>query len=207
MNKAGLIISLFGGILAIFFSVLLIFTGPVLFIGDDISDFVSEYNQDMAKIWVSLGDYYGADPFLQRDLEDYIDEYAVVLQDVNAGGLEAAGETYDMEAFYDLAGIYEDFEAYLPKLQLGVIACIIASVIGLIGAQVARKYRTVGGVMVILGGGLTLIFSLVASSIIPMALASLLLILGGVLQMAKRQVRPAMVRGQKLVHQSGGISS
>jgi hypothetical protein len=39
--------------------------------------------------------------------------------------------------------------------------------------------------MVLSAGALTLIFSLVAGSIVPMALASLLLLLGGVLQIAK----------------------
>jgi hypothetical protein len=197
VNKVGFVISLVGGVLAILFSVLLIITGPVLYAWDDVYDFISDNKADLGKIWTYLGEYNGAAPFLQSDLGDYVDNYTQILQNVDASELEKIGEKYDIEAYRDLAGIYKDFESYLPKLWLGVIACLVASVIALAGAELAKNYRIAGGSMVLSGAALTLIFSLVASSIVPMALASVLLILGGVFQIVKTKAHAA-VQGEEL---------
>jgi hypothetical protein len=185
VNKAGYGISIIGGILAVIFSALLLITGPVLFAGSDVSRFYDRNSDKLDEMWADVGDYYGVELFLKDDLKNYIDGYTNILGDIEADDLRDIGRQYNEEAFDDAARIYEDFGAYLPSLKLGVIACIAASVIALFGAEAARKYRVAGGIMVISGGALTLIFSLVASSIVPMALASLLLILGGVLQIVK----------------------
>lgn len=202
MNKAGYTISLLGGVLAIIFSVLLLITGPVLFAGSDVSRFYTRNQDKLDEMWADVGDYYGVELFLKGDLGSYIDGYTRVLSYVNADDLRAIGEKYHEEAFRDTAKIYEDVEAYVPNLKLGVIACVAASIIALIGAEAARKFRVAGGVMVISGGALTLIFSLVASSIIPMALASLLLILGGVLQIVKPKTAAPAYSGEV---NSGGV--
>lgn len=203
MNKAGHIISIIGGVLAILFSVLLVVTGPALYAGDEVRHFIAANEDDLGPMWVHLGEYYGAKGFLQSDLNDYMDDYRDALQRVDANDLEDMAGTYDMDAFHDMAGIYADIEAYLPKLETGVAACLIASVVALVGAQIAKRYRTAGGVMVLCGGALTLVFSLVASSIVPMALASLLLILGGLLQMA----RPREYKGSYTAGQPGGAAA
>ncbi len=191
MNKAGYIISLIGGVLAIFFSVLLIITGPLLFAGKDAYDFVTDNEQELDEIWAYIGDYNGIDEFLTNDFEDYVDEYAQVLEEIDADELEDMGKQYDVKAFAKLADIYTDFEEYLPNLKLGVLICLIASVAALIGAELARRFHIAGGVMVLSGAALTLIFSLVAGSIIPMAAASLLLILGGIMQILKPKQKAA----------------
>lgn len=191
MNKAGYVISLVGGVLAILFSALLIITGPVLFAGKDACDFVSDNGQDFSEMWAYIGDYNGIDEFLTQDFEDYADEYVDVLQEMEADELEDISSEYDVDAFNELAGIYSDFEDYLPNLRLGIFVCLIASIIALIGAELARKYRIAGGVMVLVAAALTLIFSLVANSIVPMALASFLLIIGGVFQIVKPKVKAA----------------
>ncbi len=195
MNKAGYCISLIGGVLAVVFSLLLLITGPVLFAGSDVSRFYTRNQDKLDEMWADVGDYYGVALFLKGDLDDYIDGYSEILGNIGADGLRDIGEQYQEEAFRDAARLYEDLDAYIPKLKLGVIICVAASVIALIGAEAARRFRVAGGVMVISGGALTLIFSLVASSIVPMALASLLLILGGVLQIVK-QKDLAAIKGQ-----------
>jgi len=187
VNKAGYFISLIGGVLAVVFSLLLLITGPVLFAGRDVSRFYTRNQDKLDEMWADVGDYYGVPLFLKGDLDDYIDGYTEILGDIDGGDLRDIGEQYKEEAFRDAARLYEDLNAYIPKLKLSVIICVAASVIALIGAEAARRYREAGGVMVISGGALTLIFSLVASSIVPMALASLLLILGGVLQIVKQK--------------------
>lgn len=180
-----------GGVLAIFFSVLLIITGPILFAGKDAYDFVSDNEQELDEMWAYIGDYNGIDEFLTDDFEDYVDEYIDVLQEIDGDELEDMGKEYDVKAFAELADIYSDFEDYLPSLKLGVLICLIASIMALAGAELARKYRVTGGVMVLAGAALTLIFSLVGGSIVPMAAASILLILGGVLQIIKPKQKAA----------------
>lgn len=203
MNKAGYCISLIGGVLAVVFSMLLLITGPMLFAGSDVSRFYSQNQDKLDEMWADTGDYYGVELFLKGDLAEYIDGYTNILGDIDADVLRSVGEQYQEEAFRDAARLYEDVSAYVPKLKLGVIVCVAASVIALIGAEAARKFRVAGGVMVLSGGALTLIFSLVASSIIPMAAASLLLMLGGVLQIVKPKDLAAATRQAAIP--AGGI--
>lgn len=203
MNKAGYIINLVGGVLAILFSVLLLITGSILFAGKDAYDFVSDNGEDLDEVWASIGDYNGINEFLTDDFEDYIDEYMQVLQEIDADEFEDMGKVYNIGAFDELADIYSDFEEYLPNLWLGFLVCLIASVIALVGTELARKYRVGGGVMVFCGAALTLIFSLVAGSIIPMAAASILLILGGVLQI----VEPKAKQKLETANESEEVSS
>ena len=203
MNKAGYIISLIGGVLAILFSVLLVLTGPILFMWGEADDFIADNKVNMGEMWVYLGQYYDVDTFLESDLDDYIEGYVDAFSKVDADALEDMGDEYDIKAFDDVADIYEDFEGYLPNLKLGIIACLAASVIALVGAEIARRFRVAGGVMVLAAAALTLIFSLVANSIIPMAFASLLLILGGVFQIVKPKTKAGAVQGTD--GQNGGM--
>lgn len=186
MNRTGYVFSLIGGVLAIVFSVMLVVTGPILYAGEVMADLVEDNSKDLGLMWTTFGDYNRINPFLEDDLEDYIADYQRAFGKVDARGLKDISEDYENEAFEDMAHIYKDMEDYLPKLQLGLLACLIASVLGLVGAQVALKYQVAGGVMVLVSSAMTLIFSLVAGSIVPMVLASLLLVVGGVLQTVQR---------------------
>ena len=185
MNKAGYIISMVASVLAIVLSILLIAVGPVLTIGPDVGDFYTEYEGEIADMWTTLDEYNGAQPFVEADLEDYIDEHAEIIEDLDARELGKIADRYDSEAFADLADIFEDNEDYLPKLRLGVIGCLIASIVALIGAEIARRFRITGSVMVLAGASLTLIFSLIGGAIVPMAAASVLMMLGGVFQILR----------------------
>lgn len=185
MNKAGCVFSLIGGVLAILFSVLLVVTGPYFFAGSDIARFAEENEDDLLPIFVSIGDYNGVKMFWESDLDDFVDGYSEALQKTDAQELRDIGEEYDIAVFDDLARLYRDIEEYIPMLKICVIGCLIASVIAMAGAMVAKVARVAGGVMVLASAGLLLIFSLLASSILPMALASLLLLIGGLLQIAK----------------------
>ena len=193
MNRAGYFISLIGGILAVILSVLMIAVGPVLTLGPDVQEFYDDYESDFYSMWVLMGEYNQASEFMRVDFEDYVGEYDEILEDIDAKELGKMADYYDSDAFADLADIYEEAEDYVPKLRLGVIACLVMSMIALIGAELARRYRIVGGVMVLSGAALTLIFSLIAGAIVPMAAASLLLMLGGVFQI----LRPSEKAEQK----------
>lgn len=184
MNKAGYCISLIGGVLALALSVLMILSGPIFTFGDDVSRFLTRNRDKLDEMVADIGDYYGADLLLEGDLDAYIEDYTDISQDIDANELEDIGAAYKESAFDDAARLYRKFDEYLLSLKIGVIACTAASVIALIGAQV-RRNRVAGGVMVLSAASLTLIFSLVAGSIISMAPASLMLILGGVMQIAK----------------------
>lgn len=202
MKKAGFVISLIGGILALMLSVLMLVTGPYFHLGDDISRFCSRNQDKLDEMWADVGEYFGAGLLLRVDLDDYIEDYAEVLEDIDADDLKDIGDEYGEDAFDDAARIFRDAEEYLPSLRLGVIACVIASVVALAGSEIARRYRVAGGVMVLSGAAFTLVFSLVASSIITVAAASLLLILGGVLQIVKPKM-PAAVPQQEAVSLGG----
>ena len=185
MNKTGFVFSLIGGVLAILFSVLLVVTGPYFFAGSDIADFTEENQGDLMQIWRNIGRYNDVPMFWETDLDDYVDGYSKIVQKMDAEELRDIGDEYNMDAYDDLARIYADVDEYIPTLELSVIACLIAAVIALAGAAVAKINRIAGGVMVLSGAALLLIFSLLASSILPMALASLLLLIGGLLQIAR----------------------
>jgi len=189
MNKAGFVFSLIGGVLAILFSVLLVITGPYFFAGSDISAFAEENGDDLLLIWRDIGEYNDVPILWRTDLDEYVDQYSEILQKMDAEELRDIGDTYQMDAFDDLARIYGHMEDYIPRLKLCVIACLIASVIAMAGAAIAKVARIAGSVMVFTGAGLLLIFSLLASSILPMALASLLLLVGGLLQISKPRVK------------------
>lgn len=186
MNKAGFVFSLIGGVLAILFSVLLVVTGPYFFAGRDVAAFASENEDDLLPIVKDIGEYNGVAMFWEAaDLDDFVDGYAKILHKLDAKELRKIGDEYGMESFDDLARLYGDIQEYVPTLKICVLVCLIASVIAMAGAAVAKVARIAGGVMVLASAALLLIFSLLASSILPMALASLLLLAGGLLQLAK----------------------
>lgn len=197
LNKAGYCLSIIGGVLAVVFSVLLIITGLLFFAGKDVALFISNNGgqtsggESFGKMWEKIGDYYKVSPFLSGRLDKYIKGYENAFETMTASDLEDMADKYNMDSFGDLARIYRKIDAYLPKLRIGVIACLIASVSALIGAQAARKYRTGGGITVVAAGALTVIFSLLAGSILPMAAASALLIAGGLMQMKGPKARGA----------------
>lgn len=211
MNKTGYVFSLIGGVLAILFSVLLVVTGPLFFAGKDISRFVSENSEvlsdkstNLGKMWVDIGDYYGVDPLLSGSFGDYISGYEYALKSISTEDLQDMSKKYDLDSFKDLALLYKNIEGYIPKLEIGTIACLILSVAALIGAQVARKNRGAGGVTVLSAGALTIVFSLVAGSILPMAFASILLIIGGLLQTAKTKLNIEF-KTQEQAQGNGGV--
>jgi hypothetical protein len=189
VNKAGFVVSLIGGLLAILFSLLLVVTGPYFYAGSDIADFAEENEDDLPVMWMDIGKYNDVEMLPSAELDNYIEEYSEVLQDTDAEDLQDIGDEYDVKAFDDLARIYEDIDEYIPRLKICILVCLAASVIALAGAAVAKVAKVAGGVMVLSGAGLLLIFSLLASSILPMALASLLLLAGGLLQIARRAPR------------------
>jgi len=190
MNKAGFVFSLIGGILAILFSVLLVITGPYFFAGDDITAFAEEHGEDVPLIWRQIGKYNDVPVLWKTDFSDYVDQYTEVLTEMEPAELRDIGDQYNNSAaFDDLARLYGDLQDYAPRLKMCVIACLIASVIAMAGAAIAKVARIAGGAMVLGASGLLLIFSLLASSILPMALASLLLLIGGLMQIVKPRVK------------------
>jgi hypothetical protein len=181
----------------------MLLTGPIFTFGGDISRFLTRNADKLDDMAADVDKYYGVDLLLVGDLDTYIEDNTDVLEDIDADELKDIGEEYGESAFGEAARLYEKADEYSLSLKIGVIACTAASVIALIGAQI-RKRRVIGGVMVLSAAALTLIFSLVAGSIISMLLASLLLILGGVLQVAKPKAQAVQDPGE---FSGGGIQS
>ncbi len=200
MNKAGYCISIIGGVLALVLSMLMILSGPIFTIGDDVSRFLTRNWDKLDDMAADVDRYYGVPLLLQQSLNNYIEDNIDVWKDMDADELEDIGAEYDESAFSDAARLYNRGDEYRMSLTIGVIACVAASIIALAGAQI-RKQRVVGGVMVLSAAALTLIFSLIAGSIITMAPAALLLILGGVLQLGKPKVPALQSQAEEI---SGG---
>ncbi len=185
MNKAGFVFSLIGGVLAILFSVLLPVSGLYFFAGSDAAEFAAENGDDLLTIVEDIGHYNDVPMFWEGDLDDSVSGMAKVFQKLDSQELRKIGDEYDVKAFDDLAKLYNDVDDFIPRLRVCAIASIIAAVIAMAGAAIAKIARVAGGVMVLASAGLLLIFSLLVSSILPMALASLLLLVGGLLQIAR----------------------
>jgi hypothetical protein len=167
-----------GGVLALAFAMLMVLTGFLWAVGGDLSNFFEERGDRVGSMWELLGRYQGVDDFLKDDLSEYASEYKVALEQTDSQDLEALADKYDSAAFRDMAAIVAKVEALRLRLIIGTVLSVLASVAALIGAQVARVRLKAGAVMLLCASILTLGFSLLAGSVLPMAVASLLLFIG-----------------------------
>jgi hypothetical protein len=172
-----------GGVLALVFAMLMLLTGFLWAVGGDLSRFFEERGDRVGSMWKLLGRYQGVDDFPQDDLGEYVTEYKAGLEKTTSEDLAALADKYDSEAFADMAAIVAKVEALRLRLIIGTIMSVLASVAALAGAQVARVRLKAGAVMVLCASILTLGFSLLAGSVLPMAVASLLLLIGALVLM------------------------
>jgi len=178
MSRGGYVTSMVGGVLALVFAMLMLLTGFLWAVGGDLSTFFEERGDRIGSMWELLGRYQGVDDFLKDDLSEYVTEYKAALEKTNSEDLEALADKYNSAAFRDMAAIVAKVESLRLRLIIGTILSVLASVAALIGAQVARVRQRAGAVTVLCSSILTLGFSLLAGSVLPMAAASLLLLIG-----------------------------
>jgi hypothetical protein len=178
MSRGGYVTSMVGGVLALVFAMLMLLTSFLWAVGGDLSRFFEERGDRVGSMWKLLGRYHGVDDFPQDDLGEYVTEYKAALEETGSEDLEALADKYDSAAFRDMAAIVAKVEALRVRLIVGMVLSALASVAALIGAQVARVRLKAGAVTVLCASILTLGFSLLAGSVLPMAVASLLLLIG-----------------------------
>lgn len=178
MSRGGYKTSMVGAVLALVFSMLLLLTGFLWTLGGDLSRFFEERGDRIGSMWELLGRYQGTHKFLETDLAQYVDEYKEALNQTDSEDLEALADKYDSAAFADMAAIVAKWEGLKLRLIIGCILSVLSSVAALVGAQVARVRLKAGAVTVLIASILTLGFSLLAGSVLPMAVASLLLLIG-----------------------------
>jgi hypothetical protein len=178
MSRGGYVTSMVGGVLALVFAMLMLLTSFLWAVGGDLSRFFEERGDRVGSMWQLLGRYQGVDDFLKDDLSTYVVEYKAALEKTDSEDLEALADKYDSAAFADMAAIVAKVETLRLRLILGTIFSVLASVAALIGAQVARVRLKAGAVTVLCASILTLGFSLLGGSVLPMAVASLLLLIG-----------------------------
>lgn len=186
MNRGGYVTSMVGAVLALVFSMLLPLTGFWWTAGGDLSRFIEERGDRIGSMWELLGRYQGTDDFMESDLSEYMDQYKEALEKTDSTDLEVLADKYDSAAFRDMAAIVAKLENLRLRLWIGSAACLLASVAVLIGAQVARVRPKAGGVTALCASILTLGFSVLAGSALPMALASLLLLIGSLVLLGRR---------------------
>jgi hypothetical protein len=178
MSRGGYVTSMVGGVLALVFAMLMLLTSFLWAVGGDLSRFFEERGDRVGSMWELLGRYQGVDDFLKDDLSTYVVEYKAALEKTDSEDLEALADKYDSAAFADMAAIVAKVETLRLRLILGTIFSVLASVAALIGTQVARVRLKAGAVTVLCASILTLGFSLLGGSVLPMAVASLLLLIG-----------------------------
>jgi hypothetical protein len=189
-----------GGVLALVFAMLMLLTSFLWAVGGDLSRFFEERGDRVGSMWKLLGRYQGVDDFPQDDLGEYVTEYKAALEKTDSEDLEALAEKYDSAAFADMAAIVAKVEALRLRLIIGTVMSALASVAALIGAQVARVRLKAGAATVLCASVLTLGFSLLAGSVLPMAVASLLLLIGSLVLMKGQTGTPAGPdRGQEVL--------
>ena len=186
MNRGGYVTTMLGAVLALVFSMLMLLTSFLWALGGDLSRFLEERGDRVGSMWELLGKYHDASKFLETDFAAYVDDYKVVLEETGSEDLEALAEKYDSAAFADMAAIVAKWEALKLRLWIGTVMSVLASVAALIGAQAARVRPKAGAVTILIASILTLGFSLLAGSVLPMAVASLLLLIGSLVLLKQR---------------------
>lgn len=178
MSRGGYVTSMAGGVLALVFAVLMLLTGLLWAVGGDLVRFFEERGDRVGSMWKLLGRYHGVADFLQDDLGEYVTEYKEALKQTNSKDLEALADKYDSAAFRDMAAIVAKLKALRVRLIVGTVMSVLAAVAALVGAQVAKVRLKAGAVTILCASILTLGFSWLAGSVLPMAAASLLMLIG-----------------------------
>ncbi len=185
MNRGGYVTSMTGAVLALVFSMLLLLTSFMWALGGDLSRFFEERGDRVGSMWELLGKYHDTAKFLETDLSMYVDDYKVALDKTTSEDLEALADKYDSAAFADMAAIVAKWEGLKLRLYIGMVMSVLASVAALAAAQVARVRLKAGAVTILICSILTLGFGILGGSALPMAVASLLMLIGSLVLLKK----------------------
>ncbi len=196
MSRGGYLTSMTGAVLALVFSMLMLLTSFLWSLGGDLSRFFEERGDRVGSMWELLGKYHDAAQFLETDLSTYVDDYKVVLAETTSEDLEKLADKYDSEAFADMAAIVDKWEGLKLRLYIGMVMSTLASVAALAAAQVARVRLKAGAVTILVCSILTLGFGVLGGSALPMALASLLMLIGSLVLLKKPDGAPANEAGR-----------
>ena len=196
MNRGGYITSMTGAVLALVFSMLMLLTSFLWALGGDLSRFFEERGDRVGSMWELLGKYHDAAKFLEPDLSTYVDDYKVVLAETTSEDLEKLADKYDSEAFADMAAIVAKWEGLKLRLYIGMVLSVLASVAALAAAQVARVRPKAGAVTILVCSILTIGFGILGGSALPMAVASLLMLIGSLVLLKKPDGTPESETGR-----------
>ncbi len=185
MSRNGYLTSMTGAVLALVFSMLMLLTSFLWALGGDLSRFFEERGDRVGSMWELLGKYHDAAVFLKTDLSTYVDDYKVVLTETTSEDLETLADKYDSKAFADMAAIVAKWEGLELRLYIGMAMSVLASVAALAAAQLARVRLKAGAVTILVCSILTLGFGVLGGSVLPMAVASLLMLIGSLVLLKK----------------------
>jgi hypothetical protein len=174
MKKLAFVLGYAGGILALIFSLVMIYTVPVGLLAKVTDDIKYEMKNENIIALNEVGYYAQEHPitdFSQRGLVEY------------------AGAAAENNEIFSDADIYEDSVVFAHKTAVhGIISIVLIGVsilfalFGFIGALVCRKAHTGGAVMMLIASLVLLLCAIYTNTVLPMIVASVLLAGAGILK-------------------------
>lgn len=191
MKKLAFVLGYSGGILALIFSLLMIYLVPINFVAKTVEDIKCEMKNENIVALNEVGIYVADHP------DDPITDYS------ESGLSQYAFRVSRQSGILNDETVYEDTIAFIYKTAFdGIISMalvgisIIFALLAFIGSLAVRKYTTGGAVLMLISSLVLVLSAIYTRTIIPTAIASAVLAAAGIFAfMPFRQV-PAQVHAR-----------
>ncbi len=175
MKKTAFILGYAGGIMALVFSLLMIYLVPLSFLSKTVEDIKSDMKNENVVAFNEVALYSGSHP------DDPITDYS------KSGLTDYAVKVARQSDLSISEAVYEDTMAFAYKTALdGIVnivligVSVIFAVLAFIGSLVVRKHSTGGAVFMLVSSLILLLAAIYTGTIIPMAAASVMLAAAGI---------------------------
>ena len=172
MKKLAFVIGFAGSILALIFSLIMIYTVPLNILADFTEDVLDDFEKEnviaINEVALAMSD---------AQISDYSEENL----------LDFAADVAENSVILNDAEIYEDSMVFVYKYGVRVATSavvigisIIFALVAFIGALICRKAPTGAGIMMLLSALVLLLAAIYTGTVIPMIAAALLLTVAGI---------------------------
>jgi hypothetical protein len=176
MKKITFVLGYTGGILALVFSLLMIYLVPINFVSKTVEDIKYEMKNENVVAFNEVALYSANHP------GDQITDYS------ESGLIDYASRVAKQSGLAIKESVYEDTMAFVYRTALdGIISValvgisIIFAILAFIGSLVVRKHSTGGAVFMLVSSLILLLSAIYTGTLIPMAAASAVLAAAGIL--------------------------
>lgn len=183
MKKAAFIFGYAGGILALIFSLLMIYTVPAGLISTTVEGIKSSLGNENVLAYNEMALAVGHGAVIKDYSEEGLKQFAE--------GVAKDSKVITKKSVYDDTAEFLYGKAWGAIISLALVGVsIIFGILAFIGSLVLRKAPRGGGVLVLLSAFILLLSAIYTDTILPMAAASLLLTLGGIFVFIPQSKRP-----------------